>query len=241
MTMKKLLQDLRFTLPRYRSELNRAKAEHPALASYADAEAVLAALAQHSALSDIERDAIVRALVLEKQSSTDPLWGAMLILVFQPALLILRGRVHGRAAEDVDQAVVESLLEAAASVRGDVGPLVLTLHRATVRKFFQRLRARTPRGEEVCFDDQTPEVPWHLDQPAFVECAAREVLFACERVPGATAAALARAGLTSTLEQSEIPPVPLGAGETRRMRDRVRHRHARAIARVRKTLRVDAR
>jgi hypothetical protein len=239
--MKNLLQSLRFTLPRYRSEFSRAKAERPALASYADAEAVLAALAQHSALSDTERDAIVRALVLEKQSSTHPLWGAILILTFQPALFLLRGRVHGRAAEDVDQALVESLLEATASVRGDVGPLVLTLHRATVRKFFQRLRARTPRGEEVCLDDNAAEVPWYLDQPAFVECAAREVLFACERVPGAADAVLARAGLTSTLEQGEIAPVPLDPGETRRMRDRVRHRHARAIARVRKTLRVDAR
>jgi hypothetical protein len=237
--MKNTFHILRSTLPRYRSELARAAAEQPALAPYPEAGAVLAALGRGSALSHAERDGIVRALVSEKQASAHPLWPAMLILAFEPALRRLCLRVDAATrGEDVEQELVGSLLEAAATVRVSATPLVMTLHRATARKFFRRLHARTPRGVEVALDEQTPEVPWHCEQPAFVQCAAREVLRACERLPGATAAALARAGVGPGAERGEMQPEASPA-EAKRARDRLRHRGDRVLARVRKALGVD--
>jgi hypothetical protein len=241
--MKTLFQQLRHTLPRHRSEFARAKDDHPAFESFGGPGDVLTALGRASALSHGERNEIVRSLVLETQWSSHPLWAALLILAFEPALWGLRRRVGGAVAgEDVDQELVESLLEAASTMNVGLAPVVLTLQRSTARKFFQRLRARWPKGVDVPLDDETPEVPWHREQPAFVQCAAREVLRVCERVPGATAAALNRAGIAPSAEtpDSSRPAAP-SAAEARRLRDRLRHRDARVLARVRKALGVEGR
>jgi hypothetical protein len=235
--MRDLFHDLRSTLSRHHAEFQRAASFRTVLAGHGDPQAVLAAMKRGSTLCDAERDAIVRALVLERAANAHPLWSTMLILVFAPALLRLRQRVgHGRV-EDLEPMLVQSLLEAVDGVSARSAAVVLAVQRATARKLFQKLRARRP-GAEQPFDPRTPEVPWHREPTAFVVCAAREVLRACARVPGATEAAMACAGMAEQGDEAgdAREATRATAAERRLARKRVQQRHARVLSRVREEL-----
>jgi hypothetical protein len=219
------LRDLRTTLVRYPSELARGATRHPSLQPYPNGEAVLAALALDSALSPTEREALVRALVIEMQASRHAVWSTLLILAFQPALNGMCKRAHVERSEDIEATLMQFLLESVAAVRVSTGPLVLTLYRATARRYFRQVRAGRRPGKEVPVDERVPEIPWHREPDAFVKCAAREVLRACEDIPGATSAVLEQVG--------ETPVDETRGGATRRERDRRRKKRQRVLAQVR--------
>ncbi len=217
--------DLRAVLVRHPSELARAAARHPPLQPYSDGEAVLAALALDSALSLPERESLVRALVIETQATRHAVWSTLLILAFQPALNGMCKRAHVERSEDIEATLMQCLLESVATVRATTGPLVLTLYRATARRFFRVLRAGRRPGKQVRVDERVPEIPWHREPDAFVKCAAREVLRACEGIPGATSAVLEQVG--------ETPVGETNGAATRRERDRRRKKRQRVLAQVR--------
>ena len=237
MHLNHTLQALRSSLPRYGAELARAAARRPALAPYADADGLLAALSKESPLSDDERAEIVRAVVAEKQASKHPLWVALLVLAFAPAMRSLRGGlVRRHPAEEVDQALIAALLESAERVEVEgARRIMMSVQRGMMRYALRSLDVEEP-GEIVPLDDSVGDVPWHLDAQPFVECAAREVLEASKRVPGATRAlaehpevfgrrkSVAR-GATTPEEQAEI------RAEYAQLK-----RNQRAVARLRKSL-----
>lgn len=226
--MKNTLRNLQTTLRHHPAELARAAVRHAALALYPDGDAVLSALRLDSALSPTEREALVRALVIETQSSRHALWSTLLVLAFEPALNGMRKRAHVDRGEDVDATLMQCLLESVAAVRVTTGSLVVTLYRATARRFFRQVRAGRRPGKEVRVDERVPEIPWHREPDAFVKCAAREVLRACESIPGAMSAVLEQVG--------ETPVDETGGGSTRRERDRRRKKRQRVLAQVRDRL-----
>ncbi len=219
------LRDLRATLARHPSELARGAARHAALRRYPDAEALLAALALDSALSLPEREALVRALVIETQASRHAVWSTLLLLAFQPALHGMRKRAHVERSDDIEATLMQCLLESVATVRVTTGALVLTLYRATARRFFRQVRTARRVGKEVPVNERLPDIPWHREPDAFVKCAAREILRACEDIPDATSAVLEQVG--------ETPVDETNGGATRRERDRRRKKRQRVLAQVR--------
>lgn len=229
--MKNNLHHLQTTLRHHACELARGATRHAALAAYPDGDAVLSALRLDSALSPAEREALVRALVIETQRSRHGLWSTLLILAFQPALNGLCKRAHVERSEDIEATLTQCLLESVAATRVTTGPLVLTLYRATARRFFRQLRGGRRAGKEVPVDERVPDVPWHREPDAFVSCAAHEVLRACEGIPGAMSAVLEQVGAT--------PVDDIGGGATTPLeRERRRKRRQRVLAQVRGRLGV---
>jgi hypothetical protein len=239
MHMNHTFRSLRSTLPRYTTEFTRAAARHAALAPFVDAAAALGALDRASDLASEERDAIVRAFVAERQSGGHPLWPAMLLLAFEPVLRKLGKRVDARDDEDVEQLLVAALLEATDKVRTDAPAILLQVRWETSYRLFQSLRKGQRPGVEVSLEQlvEVAEVPWHRDQPAFVRCAAREVLRACEKIPGATEVLLVRAGILSPRHMTDPLREDLPAAERARVLEGMRHRAQRRVDRVRRALR----
>ena len=238
MHMNHTFHNLRTTLPRFAPTFVAAASRQPALAPFADPPAALAALEPASSLDDRQRDAVIRALVAENQASKHPLWPAMLLLAFEPAVRRLARHLGNANDEEIDQLVVASFWEAIGGVRADTRAIVLAIRREAARKVYQSLRRARPAAAQVSLEDlvDVAEVPWHRDQTAFVQCAAREVLRACEKVPGAAEVLLARAGIVDERPTAEPLREDLPASERSRMLCRLRHRRQRTVARVRRAL-----
>jgi hypothetical protein len=115
---------------------------------------VLSALASTSALSRPERDAVVSALVDERQRTNHPIWQTILLLAFEPMLVRLRTRVGRIRSDDLDQRVLVAFLGALTVVRP--GPfLVLVLRRATERLLFPSLKVARREDEHAPFEEET--------------------------------------------------------------------------------------
>jgi hypothetical protein len=200
---------------------------------------VLRALAVESPLSPGERNAIVRALVLEKRAGTHPLWPALLLLAFAPAMRRLRLRLAGSGLHDVDELILASLLGAATTVRTDGHAVVLGLHRAMARAVFKHAKAQdTAATEETLPPTQQARIPWHEDQEPFVHCAAREVVRISASIPGATTALFVRARFVdvSVGVEGEEPTSP---EERQALRNRLYARNSRALVRLRAALKTE--
>jgi hypothetical protein len=222
--------------PHYCAEFARGVGRHPALAFCRCAQDVLGALAAQSQLSHGERNDIVRALVLEKRAGPHPLWPALLLLAFEPAMWRLRRRLSKSGLDDLDALIMASLVGAAETVRTDGHAVVLRIHRAMVRAVLKHAMAKHPDAT----DEELPEapqasIPWYEDQEPFVHCAAREVLRVSASIPGATAAVFARAGFVGVSVVAEGEP-SLSAKERRAVRHRSYAKNRRALVRLRMAL-----
>ena len=234
MHMNHTLHSLRSSLPRYAADFARVSARRPALASYPDAEAVLAALAITSELDADQRAEIVRAFVAEKQASKHPLWVAMLLLAFAPAMFGLRsGLVRRHPEDEVDQVLVASLLEAADAVQPETAKcILLSIRQGMTRGALRKLRVDDPGALVPLCDDTVGDVPWWADAQPFVACAAREVLEASKRVRGAPEAL----GQLSVFgRKKKVPRSETTAEERGGMRS-LQQRNNRAVSRLRKSL-----
>jgi hypothetical protein len=227
------------SLPNYRAEFARGAANHTALAFARSASDVLRALAVESPLSPGERNAIVRALVLEKRVRTHPLWPALLLLAFEPAMRRLRLRLSASGVDDLDEVIQASLLGAAATVRTDGNAVVLRLHRAMARAVFKHATGQDAAAtEETLPPTQQASIPWHEDQEPFVHYAAREVVRISASIPGATTALFVRARFVdvSVGVEGEAPSSP---EERQALRHRLHVRNSRALVRLRAALETE--
>jgi hypothetical protein len=141
------------TLPRFASVYEAARATHEALAPYATAADVGAALSPASPLAIERRNDLVVALVTEHQARPHPLWQTMLLRVFEPMLTRVRMRLARRADPDLDQRVLVAFLGALRSVRTGAYT-ILALRWATERELFESRRKERRAPETLAYDDE---------------------------------------------------------------------------------------
>lgn len=82
----KTITAVRTTLAAYPTEYAGGRAAQAALAPYACARDLLAALALSSPLAYEDRDAITLALIAEHQRVAHPLWQSILLVAYEPML-----------------------------------------------------------------------------------------------------------------------------------------------------------
>jgi hypothetical protein len=173
--IQKTLHAIAATLDRPARAYDAARAQHRELAPYASPRDVLRALRPGSSLSDFERDALLVAVLGDHQRAPEPVWQSILLVAFEPMLVRLRKRIHGkRDAEDRDQDVLLGFLEAIRAVR--VGPFVVHgIRWATQAHVFGAVRRdRLERGHAPFDDDRTRVGPPGL--PTFEKVAAAEMM-----------------------------------------------------------------
>jgi hypothetical protein len=156
-----------------------ARQRHHALAPHASLFSVLGLLTDRSARRDLEKEALVRALIAEQQQHGDPLWSTALLLAFRPLLARLRGRIRcdDVAAGELDQMVIVTFLEVVAQLPvGDERPWTLRrLRRTTERRLFSQVRrhrriaARTKLLAPADLDAMCDGAPWGADGSAVTD------------------------------------------------------------------------
>jgi len=135
-----------------------ARGLQPALFRHENVLSVLAAMHDSSELRLPEQEALTRALVAEQQAHPHPFWATVLLAAFHPMLCRLRGRLAGGtvAAEDLDQLVVAAFLEAVAECPvGYQRHTVLQLRRLTQRRVFAWLARE--RRQQATFRAVDPQ------------------------------------------------------------------------------------
>jgi len=206
-----------------------------------------------------ERDEVARSLIREQQRRPHPLFGAMLTLAYLPMLRRLRRRILGDAfaGDDLDQMVLHAFLETVAAIDLEAHPdrTSLRLRQATARRVFSQLRAR--QQEPTCaLPDQLDRVeprPWPEARPAGKDTRDLSVgdddrderlallrrYIERERSPRSDDVEL----LSRTLVRGECLAAQverrfrhLPATERKKMYQRLKRRHSRALARLRSTL-----
>ena len=258
-----LLREVR--APRNQSRFEQARGRHPALASHDTVMSVLGVLADRAKSSHERKDAITRALVEEQQADPQPFWLAILLLAFAPMLQRLRSRVaecRALARTEVAQVVTTCFLDAVETLptHRRQERLCLRLRQNTERLVFQALNReeQTQRAEEAAEPEDIdwhvsrhrpdscltywpdgrpgppmPLEPWEVErQVRFFEHHTRQVLNADER----------SLLVTTFIHGVRLPDYvlrhypDLSAAERNRVYEKIKRRHSRALARLRREL-----
>ena len=241
-----------------------ARKRQPALARHETVMAVLGVLADESPKRYDEKEALTRALVQEHQERPHPFWGSVLLLSYSPMLCRLRGRIYGDAfpSDELDQLVVASFLETAdeCPLERWRDRVCLRLRQATERRLFSKIREEQKirdsfrlaesdddleadqRLEEEGFSSAWPEtrrtarlLPDPRETAALVAFLVKHAGDAIE--PGQldlVIATLVRGERLSAYVKRVHPE--MSGDEQRRTYQRIKRRHSRTLARLRKLL-----
>ena len=151
------LRDLQPEVCRHAAHYETHRPDCLALAPYATADALLAAVRLSSPIGYGERVAITVALVQAQQRKPHPLWQGILICAYAPMLWRLRGRL-GRPSDDgLDQEVVVAFLEAIAAIDlpSEAGRIPMYLRQRTTRIVATGLRRKRRDAALELFDEET--------------------------------------------------------------------------------------
>lgn len=238
----------------------QVKTHHPALDRYDTIEELLKTLCSYSRLFT-EKELLVQAILLEHGKRPQPLWTALLLLACYPMLSRLRRRLNREPMPgEYDQLIISSFLEVVADVsaRPVRDRMFMRLRQATHRLVFRRMRheqrvwervrpvpmEELQMFEEKCLDEHRP-VSWpevrprrrtlrtpdeREEQREFLERHAAAVL-APEKLEPVMATLVHGEPLRRFVERT----YPDAKGdEQRRLYQRIKRRHSRAMQELRK-------
>ena len=222
-----------------------ARERHDALARHGTAAAVIAAL-DDDVESPAHKDALTRSLLAEYQRSGGKLWSSLLLVAFTPLMLRLRAHVKPPPLvehDEVDHAVVEAFLHAAAEVDPVRGSHVcLRLRRLTERHYYRFLKTERQQWKLRDLIEQGDLAPEPLPRPD-------DVVETLEsgRAAARLAGELQRAGglqirliQDTTLRHESLSTYltrtypHLGVEERKRLYQRLKRRRSRTLQRIRK-------
>lgn len=234
-----------------------ARRRHEAFRDHGGIASVLGVLSDDSHVRYDEKEALTRALIAEQQSRPSSFWAAVLLVAYYPMLSRLRHRIYGDALadDDLDQLVMTSFLAVVADYPLDAGldRTPMRLRQRTERQVFRVVCAE--QDELLLFRSGPPEdiedeehVRWPEVRPngkpaprnpidtadavtLLVEHAGR--LLDGETFDLVTATLICGRRITSYVDGA-LPD--LDPGERRRVYQRIKRRHSRALARIRPAL-----
>jgi hypothetical protein len=148
-----------------------ARDRHPALRDNGSVEVLLARMADESADSWTDREALTRAFLAEHQSDADRgIWSALLLFAYFPMLSHLRYRLRSETldSQDLDSLVITSFLEVIATLNLDTvqNRTAMQLRQRTQRKVFHVLGRTSAEQRQVTL---TAEIPARLQEQVAAE------------------------------------------------------------------------
>jgi len=258
-TFRRLFAELRAEVrsPKHCAAFTEARERHDAFQDHGAVASVLGVLADGGPERYAEKEALSRALIAEQQAHPSAFWAAVLLVAYFPMLSRLRHRIYGHAlaSDDLDQLVVTSFLGVVADYPLDAGldRTAMRLRQRTERQVFRVVCAE--QEELLLFRSGPPEnladserARWpefrHNGTPAprnpidTADAVALLVEHAGELLDGETfdllTATLICGRRISSYLDGALPD--LDARERRRVYQRIKRRHSRALARMRPAL-----
>lgn len=157
----------------------QAKAHYPALARYGTIIELLDALESTDGTRLLEKEQLLRLVLLEHEERPQPLWAGLLVLTCFPMLITLSWRVQGQSLSDdeCNQLVLSSFLEviSAYSWQDNDERVFMHLRRLTHRRVFRLvqkqnriLRRERPTSRELllAYEAQCIAAYCHAPWPA---------------------------------------------------------------------------
>ena len=258
-TLRQTIRSLRAEVlsPRHAPLFEAARERNDAFEPHHTIASVLGTLADERREAYPHREALTRALIAEQQSAPSSFWAATLLLAYYPMLSRLRHRIYGDTLPDpdLDQIVITTFLTVVAEFPLDEkrDRTAMRLKQRTQRGVFRILREDQRHQELVRFTDlERIEVADELGWPG-VRDKPRSGPRNPKDAADAVSLLLEHAGdmldgecfdlVTATLicgrripgYVSRLAP-RLNGDERRRLYQRIKRRHSRALARLRPAL-----
>ena len=173
MGFESTFRTLRSSIGNHNARYDQARGRSATLFPYLTSQDVLAALTPRSGLAPKERDGLTVALISEHNTDSHAFWSSVLLVVYEPMLRHLAGRLNLKNVEDLGEAearIVLAFLETIASFPVDHPPtrVVLHLRRRMAERFFASVKRDQRMTMEPLDDDQ--------------ECAPHNVFGTAERL-----------------------------------------------------------
>ncbi len=243
--------------PKHGAAFADARGRHEAFRDHGSVASVLGVLADDGRARYDEKEALTRALIAEQQSRPGSFWASVLLVAYYPMLSRLRHRIYGHALadDDLDQLVVTSFLAVAAEYPLDAGldRTPMRLRQRTERQVFRVVCAeqdelllfRSGPPEDLEDEEQVrwPEVrqngtPAPRNPIDTADAVTMLVEHAGQLLDGetfdlVTATLICGRRITSYVDGA-LPD--LDPGDRRRIYQRIKRRHSRALARIRPAL-----
>ena len=234
-----------------------ARKRQPALDDHDGIASVLGILADDRAGNYAAKEALTRALIAEQQTRPSAFWAAVVLVAYYPMLSRLRHRIYGDAlpSEDLDQLVITSFLSVLAEYPLDEGldRTAMRLRQRTERQVFRVIRDEQEerqrfRPAEPQHLEEAEHAPWPETRrngtraPRNPIDTADAVTMLVEQAGGlmdgetfdlVTATLVCGRRITSYLDRAAPDVDP---DERRRIYQRIKRRHSRAMARIRPAL-----
>ncbi|MCA9559278.1 MAG: hypothetical protein KC583_12030 [Myxococcales bacterium] len=243
--------------PKHGAAFADARGRHEAFHDHRGVASVLGVLADDGRARYDEKEALTRALIAEQQSRPGSFWASVLLVAYYPMLSRLRHRIYGHALadDDLDQLVVTSFLGVVADYPLDAGldRTAMRLRQRTERQVFRLvcaeqdelllLRSAPPEDLEDSEQSRWPEarpngtpVPRNpIDTADAVSLLVEHAgdLLDGETFELVTATLICGRRITTYLDgaQPDLDP-----HDRRRVYQRIKRRHSRALARIRPAL-----
>lgn len=236
---------------------DEARGRHDALRDHDAIASVLGVLADDGRDHYADKDALTRALIAEQQAHPSAFWAAVLLVAYYPMLSRLRHRIYGHALadDDLDQLVVTSFLGVVSEypLAADLDRTAMRLRQGTERQVFRVVCAeqdelqlfRSAPPEDLADSDHArwPEArrngkPLPRNPIDTADAVTMLVEHAGDLLDGETfdlvTATLICGRRITTYLDGVLPE--LDAHERRRVYQRIKRRHSRALARIRPAL-----
>ena len=234
-----------------------ARQRHDALRNHDAIASVLGVLANDSSGRYAEREVLTMALLAEQRAHPSAFWAAVILVAYYPMLSRLRHRIYGHAlaSDDLDQLVVTSFLGVVADypLDADLDRTAMRLRQRTERQVFrvvcaeqddlQLFRSAPPEDLEDSEQARWPEVrpngtPVPRNPIDTADAVTMLVEHAGDLLDGetfdlVTATLICGRRITTYLDrwQPDLDP-----DDRRRVYQRIKRRHSRALARIRPAL-----
>jgi hypothetical protein len=167
----------------FRSTVHVFPSPAPALAAYPTTTALLEALRPRSALSVLQRQPLVHALLELHHRHPHTLWPTLLAAACEPLLRALEMRLRG-CPRDAGQRVLLAFLQALDRENPRGQPVFVALRRTTARLLFGRAKGEPRPERHVPFDETSPRlaVRADLDAAPFLRCLLGEIASIAEQL-----------------------------------------------------------
>jgi hypothetical protein len=110
-----VIAEMRRAVVRHEEEFARGKERQPALTALPTLHALLAKLPLSEDVDPVEKHAITMALIKEFGAARSPLWSALLLIAYEPLLVVMGKKAIELPPDERRSLVVTSFLEAAKS------------------------------------------------------------------------------------------------------------------------------